>query len=100
MPDKPGLGYEIDRDAVERFRIERPQQRPDPPRLIETLWPDGRKMYFANDGQITFMFRQVQQSEFPFFERGVTTRLVPHDGTDAWRRLYEQARRKPVMLRE
>ena len=102
VPDNPGLGFEIDRDAVERFRIERPQQRPDPPRLIETAWPDGRKMVFANDGQMTFMFFQVQQqqSEFPFFERGVTTRLVPDDGSEAWRHRYQQARRKPVVTRE
>ena len=100
VPDTPGLGFEIDRDTIERFRINQLIKRPDPSRLIETLWPDGRRMYFANDGQLTFMFDQVRKTDFPFFERGVTTRLVPNDGSPGWTQLYEQARRGPVFLKK
>ena len=52
IPEKPGLSYEIDWDAVQRYRVDKPARRPDPPRLIETSWPDGRRMYIANSGRV------------------------------------------------
>jgi L-alanine-DL-glutamate epimerase-like enolase superfamily enzyme len=93
VPDKPGLGYELDKAAVERFRVEKPPARPEPPRLIETVWPDGRKMYVANNGEVNFLLNASREGKTPYFERGVTTRLVPDDGSAAWRDLYEKARR-------
>lgn len=99
VPDAPGLGYELDRDAVERYRVPRPARRPDPPRLIEVSWPDGRKLYVANTGRVNFMLDLAREGKIPFFERGVKTRLVPDDGSPAWRELYERARRGPVLVR-
>ena len=49
VPDKPGLGYELDRDAVARYKVDKPEKRPDPDRLVVASWPDGRKMYFASE---------------------------------------------------
>ena len=98
VPDTPGLGYELDRDAVARLRVDKPQRRPDPPRLIETSWPDGRKMYFGNTGRVNFVLNPARRGEVPYFQRGVTTRLWPNDGSDRWRELYQQARKKPVLL--
>ena len=100
VPDGPGLGYEIDWDAVARFRVEKPQRRPDPPRLIETSWSDGRRMYIANSGFVNFMLDLARQGKMPYFQRSAATRLVADDGSDRWRRLYEQARREPLMVEE
>ena len=97
VPDAPGLGYELDRGAIERFRVEKPPQRPEPPRLIETSWPDGRRMYIANTGQVNFMLNIAREGKMPYFERGVTTRLVPDDGTARWKELYQRARKGPVI---
>lgn len=97
VPDVPGLGYELDRDALAKFRVEKPQSRPEPERLLETRWPDGRRMYVANTGQVNFMLSIAQRGEMPYFERGVTTDLLPDDGSDRWRELYEQAKQGPVM---
>ncbi len=99
VPEGPGLGYELDRDAVERYRVPKPKRRPDPPRLIEVRWPDGRRLYVANTGRVNFMLDIARTGQMPYFERGVTTRLVPDDGSEEWRRLYEQARRKPVLVK-
>jgi hypothetical protein len=37
----------------------------------------------------------ANSGEYPFFERGVKTRLVPDDGSKKWRETYEKARKKP-----
>jgi galactonate dehydratase len=92
VPDGPGLGYELDRAALERFRIEKPASRPEPERLIETTWSSGRKMYIANDGNVNFMLNAARAGKMPYFERGVNTRLVPNDGSAEWKSLYEKAR--------
>lgn len=98
VPDAPGLGYEIDRDAVERFRVEKPQSRPEPKRLIETRWPDGRTMYIANSGEVNFMLNQAMRGNMPYFQKGVETRLVPDDGSDRWQELYRKARKGPIFV--
>ncbi len=95
IPSGPGIGYELDEDAIEKFRVEKPARRPDPPRLIETSWPDGRKMYIANNGQVNFMLRPGQKGELPYYEPGVDTRLLEDDGSEEWKRLYKEARKTP-----
>jgi len=100
VTEKPGLGYELDRDAVEKFRVPRPERMPDPPRLVETSWPDGRKMYFASDGRVNFVLRAGMAGKIPFYERGATTRVWADDGTARFRELLEKARKEPVLLKE
>ncbi|MBX6311834.1 MAG: dgoA protein [Isosphaeraceae bacterium] len=96
VPEGPGLGFDVDQEALRRFRIEPPKERPEPPRLVEVSWPDGRRMYIANDGQVNFMLRPGAAGTIPFYRPGARTRLVPDDGSDHWRRLYERARERPV----
>jgi galactonate dehydratase len=98
VPNQPGLGYDLDLDALERYRVPKPQERPDPPRLVETRWPDGKRMYFASDGKVNFMLRQGVEGNIPFYLRGVTTGLLPDDGTQRWRELFERATKAPVRL--
>lgn len=97
VSDKVGLGRAIDWNVVKKLAVEKPKRRPDPPRLMETSWPDGRKMYVANDGKVNFFLTIGQKGAMPYFERGVDTRIVPDDGSADWKLLYQQARRGPVM---
>lgn len=99
VPDGPGLGYTLDPSVIDRFRVPRPPRRPEPPRLIEVSWPDGRRMYIANTGAVNFMLTLAQRGKMPYFERGVTTRLVPDDGTEHWREVYRRARKEPFLTR-
>ncbi|MEO1996306.1 MAG: enolase C-terminal domain-like protein, partial [Planctomycetaceae bacterium] len=87
IPESPGLGYELDRDALEVFRVEKPDARPDPLRLIASSWPDGRRLYYANTGAVNFVLNPARQGKVPFFERGVDTRLIPNGGSDGWLQL-------------
>ncbi len=94
VPDTPGLGFELNRDLMEQRKVSKPSARPDPPRLIETTWPDGRRMYTANNGDVNFMLTAGQQGKYPYYVRGADTRLVPDDGSARWREIYEKARRE------
>jgi L-alanine-DL-glutamate epimerase-like enolase superfamily enzyme len=98
VPEGPGLGCEVDRKALERYRIDKPERRPDPPRLIETTWPGGRRMYIASSGQVNFMLSLAARGRMPFYERGVTTRLFPNDGSSRWRELHEKAKAEPLLI--
>ncbi|MEQ8790895.1 MAG: mandelate racemase/muconate lactonizing enzyme family protein [Pirellulaceae bacterium] len=99
VPDGPGLGYELDRAAVERYQVAKPPRRPEPARLIETTWPNGRRMFIANNGQVNFMLTVAREGRMPFYEDGAETRLVPNDGSRAWKEKYQRARREPFMER-
>ncbi|CAK9000537.1 N-succinyl-L-Arg/Lys racemase (N-succinyl amino acid racemase) (NSAR) [Durusdinium trenchii] len=94
VPDRIGLGYELNRDAVERFKVQKPAQRPEPQRLIETTWPDGRTMYTASNGTVNFMLHAAMEGKYPYFEAGADTRLVPDDGSSRWKELYKRARKE------
>jgi len=98
VPQQPGLGYELDRDAVERYRVEKPDKLPDPPRLIRITWSSGRTMYFGNNGEVHFLLNAAIGGKIPFYEAGANARLVPNDGSERWKDLYERARKAPVDL--
>lgn len=96
VPDSPGLGYEPDPETLEELRTERPSERPSPDRLIVTEWPNRKPRYFADSDQLK---ARATADEFPYFERGVSTRLVPDDGSDEWERLRKLAVEEPGVSR-
>jgi len=86
VPDRPGLGYELDREALAEFETDVPDEEPNPPILTEVRLPDGTRVYMASNGQ-----KQLGiDGEVPYFVEGSTTRLVPDDGSDAWQDRYER----------
>lgn len=99
IPTTPGLGYELDRAAVAKYRVARPASRPEPERLLETTWPDGRVMYVASNGTVNFILNLGMAGKIPYFEKGVDTRLLPDDGSAKWRKLYQQAQSGPVLVK-
>lgn len=99
IPTGPGLGCEIDWGMVDKLKVPKPKSRPEPQRLIETTWPDGRRMYLANNGKVNFMLSLGQRGGMPYFERGVFTKLLPDDGSARWKDLYNNARKGPVFER-
>jgi len=94
VPERPGLGVELDREAVAEYEIDPPAGQPYPERLVAVEWPDGPTMYFAGDDDQ--LLRCAMDGEMPYFESGVETRLLPDDGSDWWRETYERARESPV----
>lgn len=94
VPDTPGIGHQLNWDLVEKMKVDKPPSRPEPQRLIETTWSNGRRMYTASNGTVNFMLNAANQSKYPYYEPGADTRLVPDDGTPRWRELYAKARAK------
>lgn len=96
VPDAPGLGYTIDPGQVAKHRCERMTTRLNPPRLVEVRPADGRKLYLADQENTNFMLTAANDEIIPFFSRGITTQLIPNDGSAGWRSLHEAARQAPV----
>lgn len=93
IPEGPGLGVELDWDAVERFRI-KPIAKPYPhPELLMRLsWPSGNADYYAHGLQYWDDFIGGRR---PVFTPGVRLDIVPNDGSAEWRKLYTAAMQKP-----
>ncbi len=93
VAETPGLGIEIDWDAVERFRIE-PIAKPYPHAdlLMRLSWSSGEVDYYAHGLQYWYDFMYGLR---PIFSPGVRLDVVPDDGTSEWRELYEKAMQKP-----
>lgn len=92
VPDDPGLGIELDRSALDRFETTRPESRPEPECLIRTTLEDGTELYFTSGYQ---MQRCAEQGEFPYYQSGVRTEVIPID-TPEREELYAQSREEHV----
>ena len=94
MPDGPGLGIELDEDAVELYRCDpKPKPYPHPDLLIAIRWPSGGTSYYRHGKQY---WEDWAAGRLPFFPRGVNLEHIPNDGSREWKELQEQAARGAV----
>lgn len=98
VPDAPGLGVEVDEDAIEKFRVPNAELDDDGytihphPRLIKTaVYPDGSCIHMAGDGLSYFNAGNGEA-----YVEGARLELTYDDGTKEWSDLYEKALEKPV----
>lgn len=98
ISQRPGLGVELDLAAIDRYRVDKPAERPNPPRLLEVSWPDGRRMIFASSYGTNFVVGPCAKGAIERYERGVTARLWPQDGTDQWQDMWDRAQGEPLRL--
>lgn len=96
VPDAPGLGHEVDLDALARYRVEKPHARPDPRRLAVVRYADGETVAVANSGEVNYLLTWGQKGLFRYFEPGVDCRVVPDDGSRDFDRAWNEARRAPT----
>jgi len=98
VPPGPGLGIEVDEEAVARFRV--PREKLDQvgvyqlplPRLINTVvYPDGTCIHMAGMGLEPFM-----RGVGPVYAEGVRVEGTPDDGSREWADLYRRALQHPV----
>jgi galactonate dehydratase len=94
VPRGPGLGIELDREAIERFRCE-PKAKPFPyPELLLAIrWPSGSTTYYNHCFQY---WADWHAGRLPFFPRGVNLERIPNDGSPAWRDLFQRAQQGAV----
>ncbi len=93
VPETPGLGIEIDWDAVERFRIEpisKPYPHPD--LLMRLRWPSGEEDYYTHGLQYWDDFMNGRR---PVFSPGVRLDIVPNNGSKEWKLHFAEADKKP-----
>jgi hypothetical protein len=93
VPDGPGLGIEVDQDALSRFRMEPPYELPRPRLLISVVWPSGGVRHYATIKQL---WTDGHAGNLPVQERGVTSQVRPDDGSEEWAELYALAEKGPV----
>jgi galactonate dehydratase len=86
VPEAPGLGIELDREAVERLRVE-PDFAKAPVRQIHAVrWPDGRVLWAA-DGSYRSDFTAGKQTGF---SPGMQLAVRLDDGSEEFDREYRE----------
>ena len=95
VPEGPGLGVQLDEEAVEKLRIEAPQERPYPAPglLIGIRWPSGKTSYYAHTKQ---HWPDFENEKHPVFAPGVELKVIPDDGTPVWKLLQRQVQKGGV----
>ena len=96
VPELPGLGVEMDENAIEKYRVEEADHS-TPHRLIKVTRAGNINIYFANSGQKWTFF---QGGNHPVDEWGSNTELVDDDGSGEFAELHARASVSPVLTNE
>lgn len=95
IPDGPGLGFELDEEAVEQYRTEPLPKVPYPleGQLLAIRWPTGATSYYSHTKQY---WADFQHGRLPIFPDGVYLEDVPNNGSREWRELQARAAEEAV----
>jgi hypothetical protein len=93
VPEGPGLGIQVDEDALTRYRMEPPYEFPKPRLLLSVVWPGSRVMHYASLRQC---WNDFQAGNQPVQERGARMEVRPDDGSREWSDLYARVEQGPV----
>lgn len=93
VPEGPGLGVQIDEEALARYKMEPPYELPKPRLLLSVVWPGGRVMHYSSLRQC---WNDCWVGNQPVQERGVTMEVHPDDGSKEWADLYARTEIAPV----
>jgi len=95
-PDAPGLGVELDEDAVERFRTQPlAKPYPAPGLLLAIRWPSGATSYYAHAEQY---WDDVRNGRLPVFARHAYLERIPDNGSRDWQELQKRAQKGGFMV--
>jgi len=102
VPEKPGLGVEMDEDALARFKVAEGYE-PSPPRtLYRVSWPSGASVLYPPgktgwyDPNARGMWDDFVVGNLPLFTPGVRLDNIPDDGSAAWEALRQRATIAPI----
>ena len=85
VPDAPGLGIEINAQALENFRRDATGPKPLPRAIYSVRWPNGRTAEYVS---VRAYERDFMSGNQPPFERGVTLTTREDDGSVEFDRRY------------
>ena len=90
VPNAPGLGVDLDEEAVERFRLpEMPAKPyPHPNLLIAIRFGSGSTSYYTHTMQF---WDDFLAGRLPVFQPGTRLEVVADDGSREWRELQARA---------
>jgi len=94
VPDGPGLGVDVNEDALVTYKMEPPYLAPEEQRIVSVVWPGGRVVHFAdirNQCRPWFL-----AGNGPIQEPGVRLEVWTDDGTPEWADLHAQVQMAPV----
>jgi L-alanine-DL-glutamate epimerase-like enolase superfamily enzyme len=97
VPEAPGLGVELDEDAVERYRIEPLKEEPGPPKdmLYAIRFPSGATSYYTDGRKYR---RDFEAGLLPVFLRGIHMEPIKDNGSREWREIHAKAQHAGVHL--
>jgi galactonate dehydratase len=98
VPETPGLGIEVDEEALSKYRVDPSAKTPKSEyvakrRVITVRWPaaagqkKGPGYRFTNELAKHWAFAR---GSLPGFSRGVTEEVIEDDGSAAFERLHER----------
>ena len=94
LPDGPGLGVEVNEDALSRYVMEPPYRLPDERHILSVIWPGGRVLHFAN--MRDHCWPHFMAGNDPAQEPGVRIEIRDDDGSKDWADLYARVQQAPV----
>lgn len=98
IPEKPGLGVELDEEALANYRIEPLTRTPEPPEaLMAVRWPSGATNYYAYSSQY---WKDFSSGRLPIFAKGVCFEYIADNGSREWKELHERAKQGSVFSKE
>ena len=97
VPEEPGLGVEVDENALEKYRVEKADFTL-PRHLIKVRRACGVTLYFVNHLRQQWAF--YAQANQPVTEWGNRTELIADDGSAEFDKLYARASVSPIITIE
>jgi L-alanine-DL-glutamate epimerase-like enolase superfamily enzyme len=94
VPDGPGLGVEVDEEALRKYVMEPPYRVPDERHILSVVWPGGRVVHFAN--MRDHCWPHFMAGNDPAQEPGVQLEIWNDDDTKDWADLNERVQQGPV----
>ena len=86
VPEEPGLGVELDWDAIEGFRVEPDFKKPAVRQIHTINWPEGRQTHYP-DGSYRSEFLA---GKLPVFRPGISLDARLDDGSEEFDRQYRE----------
>ena len=94
VPDKPGLGIEVDEKAIEKYRVDPAEPTPtqryrQKKRILRVSWPGvGKKKRVWEFTYESAYYQEFYKGNIPGFERGVKLEVIEDDRSTSFRKQH------------
>ncbi|MFO7918402.1 MAG: enolase C-terminal domain-like protein [Anaerolineae bacterium] len=105
VPEAPGIGVELDEEAIEGYEVEEGYAPPPPRNLYRVVWPSGASIVYPVGKKGTRtpyelgnrgVWDDFAAGNQPLFSQGVRLEIIPDDGSPEWEEMKERAEEAPL----